>query len=237
MEAYVLAGGKGTRLREAVSDRPKPMAEINGRPFLHHLLKYFISQGVDHFILSTGYKRTMIRDYFGTLFGGIPITYAEEEKPLGTGGAILRASRFIKSDNPFLVLNGDTFFRVRLSKLRQFHAKTGCKITIALMHAFERGRFGRVECDEKHHVKSLGNGKADIGMVANGGVYILDPDVFKGLKLPQPSFSFEDLVLPSLLEDGIEIGGITFSSEFIDIGLPQDYHKLSVLYGEYFGKN
>ena len=122
MEAIILAGGKGTRLKSVVSDRPKPLADVNGQPFLAILMNYLIEQGCHHFVLATGYKREMIRSQFGNYYLGIPITYSEEMQPLGTGGAVINAQKKLVRKEPFLVLNGDTFFPINLPQLKkQFH--------------------------------------------------------------------------------------------------------------------
>jgi D-glycero-alpha-D-manno-heptose 1-phosphate guanylyltransferase len=107
VEAIILAGGKGTRLSEVVSDVAKPMAPVNGRPFLSYLLHWLKIYPVEKIILSTGYLSDSISDYFGTSFCGIPIEYAIEEKPLGTGGAIKYALGNTESSN-ILIINGDT---------------------------------------------------------------------------------------------------------------------------------
>ena len=87
MEAIILAGGKGKRLRSAVSDRPKPLADIDGRPFLHYLMSAMIKNGVSRFILAVGYMRNMIIDSVGNQFEGVPVIYSIEDEPLGTGEA------------------------------------------------------------------------------------------------------------------------------------------------------
>ena len=102
MEAIVLAGGKGTRLKSLVSDRPKPLADINGRPFLSILMNFLIRQGCQHFVLATGHQREMIRSQYADDYLGIPISYSEETAPLGTGGAVINARQKLKKDKPFL---------------------------------------------------------------------------------------------------------------------------------------
>ena len=115
MEAIVLAGGLGTRLRSVVSDVPKPMAKINGRPFLEVLLNKLVRNNIERIVLSTGYKGNIIKDYFGTEFNGVKIEYSHEDEPLGTGGAICRALEKIVS-NDFFVFNGDTFADIPIDK-------------------------------------------------------------------------------------------------------------------------
>ena len=110
-EAIVLAGGRGTRLQPLVNDRPKPMAEINGRPFLAWLLDDLITKGITRIILSVGYRHEMIRNWFGERYRGCELCYAVEETPLGTGGGLRKALELARSEVVFVV-NGDTWFPV-----------------------------------------------------------------------------------------------------------------------------
>src|ERR1700730_16877403 len=121
MQAIILAGGKGTRLRAEVPDLPKPLAPVGGRPFLEHQMAYWISQGVNRFILSVGYKAEMIIGSVGAQFCDAEVVYAIEDQPLGTGGALLHAKQQLKLNEPFLVVNGDTFFYMPLLCLLRFH--------------------------------------------------------------------------------------------------------------------
>src|SRR3989344_3377185 len=112
MQAIILAGGFGTRLRSVVADSPKPMALIHGKPFLAYLLDYLTSQGITDVVLSVHYLREQIETYFKTNYNGISIRYAVEEQPLGTGGAIKHALNYINISSPVFVLNGDTFLKL-----------------------------------------------------------------------------------------------------------------------------
>ena len=124
MEAIILAGGLGRRLRAAVPDVPKPMAPINDHPFLEYLIDYWISQGVDRFVLSVGYKHEIIKRHFGTRYKGIDVDYAVEDQPLGTGGGLLLALKRLRRTGPSLIMNGDTFFKVDLAPMRRYHQQT-----------------------------------------------------------------------------------------------------------------
>ena len=109
--AVILAGGLGTRLRSVVSDVPKPMAPVGGRPFLEYQLEYWINQGISRFVLSVGYRHEAITEHFGSRYKGVELEYAVEEQPLGTGGGLLLAAEKLKQDTPFLLLNKDTYFK------------------------------------------------------------------------------------------------------------------------------
>ena len=118
--AIILAGGLGTRLRGVVPDLPKPMAPISGRPFLEHQIDYWIKQGVSHFVLSVGYRHEVIVDHFGNRYKDAELDYVIEKTPLGTGGGLLLAVEKVGKDEPFLLLNGDTYFAVNLKTLVGF---------------------------------------------------------------------------------------------------------------------
>jgi D-glycero-alpha-D-manno-heptose 1-phosphate guanylyltransferase len=222
MEAIILAGGKGTRLKSVVFDRPKPLADVNGQPFLAILMNYLIEQGCRHFILATGYKREMVRSQFGNYYQGIPISYSEEVQPLGTGGAVISAQKKLIRKEPFLVLNGDTFFPINLYQLKKQFQKTKSDVTIALFKTLEGGRYGTAEQDDQGMIK-LANKKAGIGESANGGVFMVDPAKLKSIKNIDPPWSFEADFLPALVKMGARINGLTFNEPFLDIGMPQDY--------------
>ena len=222
MEAIILAGGKGTRLKSLVFDRPKPLADVNGQPFLAILMNYLIEQGCRHFVLATGHKREMIRSQFGNYYKGIPISYSEEMQPLGTGGAVISAQKKLVKKEPFLVLNGDTFFPINLSQLKKQFQKTKSDVTVALFKTLEGGRYGTAEQDDQGMIK-LSTKKADIGENANGGIFMVDSVKFQSIRNISPPWAFEAHLLPVLAELGARITGMTFNEPFIDIGVPQDY--------------
>ena len=222
MEAIILAGGKGTRLNSLVSDRPKPLADINGQPFLTILMSFLVRQGCRHFVLATGHKRDMIRSQYGDDYLGIPISYSEETAPLGTGGAVINARQKLKNDEPFLVLNGDTFFPIDIALLEKKFIETQSDVTIALFKTNESGRYGAAKQDTQGLIK-LTNEKANTGESANGGIFMIEPtklDLIRNMRIP---CSFESDFLPALASFGGRITGLTFYEPFTDIGLPQDY--------------
>lgn len=229
-EAIILAGGFGTRLRSRVSDRPKPMAEVAGRPFLEHLIFYCSGQGVEHFIISIGHKGNFIRDYFGGSFMNRPITYVHEEEPLGTGGALIKSYKSLKSNKPFVLLNGDTYFEVDIKNMILFHKKNKSKLTIALFVATESDRFGLVKVDSKSVITNFNNTKASKNELANGGVYVITPSLLKKIKNPGATpISLEATVVQTLLNQDKDMFGYKQKARFIDIGLPRDYENAQFL--------
>lgn len=221
--AVILAGGLGTRLRSVVPDMPKPMAKVGDRPFLEFLMDYWINQGVSQFILSVGYKSKIIIDHFGSIYKKIPITYAEEKEPLGTGGALVLAAQGL--NKPFLLLNGDTYFEVSLKELDFFHQETQSDWTIALFKAKQPDRYGGITLDANGKISHFKSAKFQSQEFANGGVYLINPMVLdSSLFEPEKKYSLEDEVLPVLIAGEKKIMGFKQSGRFLDIGIPSDYH-------------
>jgi len=220
--AVILAGGLGTRLRSTVPNLPKPMAPVRGRPFLEYLLDYWINQGVTQFIISVGYMKSVIMDHFGNSYKYKPISYAIEETPLGTGGGLIVAAQIVK--DPFLVLNGDTFFEVDLSKLLKFHVESASDWTFSLFTTNDPGRYMGMDVATDGKINSLKSCIKEGFQLANGGVYIVEPTVLEksGLKLGE-KISLEDDLLPAIMSKGCSLFGIEFKKNFIDIGVPEDY--------------
>jgi D-glycero-alpha-D-manno-heptose 1-phosphate guanylyltransferase len=146
-EAIILAGGKGSRLKGVISDRAKPMAIVNGKPFLEHLLKKLEDNGIRKVVLAVGYKYESIVDYFGWRFGKIKLVYTLEETPLGTGGGIVLGLPETKNPN-VLIINGDTFFDLDLKLMINHHLKLKCDVTMALKDMPTPDRYGTVSTDD-----------------------------------------------------------------------------------------
>lgn len=229
--AIVLAGGLGTRLRSVVSDVPKPMAIINGRPFLEHLLDYWITQGIRSFVLSVGYRREKIMEHFGRSYRTAEIDYAIESTPLGTGGGLLLAANRLTSYEPWVVLNGDTFFEVALHDLVAFHRTRRADWTFALFRTFDTQRYMGIQIAENGAIKSLrAPATATEGALANGGVYLVNPSVLERCAVKAGhAASLEDDLLANLLLQGARFFGAECAGRFIDIGIPADYYRASSL--------
>jgi D-glycero-alpha-D-manno-heptose 1-phosphate guanylyltransferase len=223
--AIILAGGLGTRLSGVVQDKPKPLAPIEGRPFLEHQMDYWINQGISRFILSVGYRREQIIGHFGDVYRGCAVGYAEEMTPLGTGGGLLMAEEMLDVAGPFLVLNGDTFFEVDLQAFAGFHASNGALLSVALFEVGNNDRYMGVQVLDDGSIVSF---KSDPGasQLANGGVYLMEPKIFKGLPWRAgDKLSLEEDLFAYLLKAGKRLCGKAFPGRFIDIGVPHDYHR------------
>ncbi len=223
-EVIILAGGLGTRLQDVIDDIPKPMAPINGRPFLEYQLDYLSHYDINHIVFSVGYKYEVIQNHFGNKYKNISIDYAIEETPLGTGGAISLALQKISSEN-VLVINGDTFFRVNYGRLWKFHTDNnpnGISMVLRLVDNVER--YGAVDADFRGIVRNFSEKGKKYGKgVINGGVYMINRDCFYDLNLPEIC-SFERDCLEIIYHKRI-LFGMLCSRYFIDIGIPEDYEK------------
>ena len=221
--AIILAGGLGTRLKDTVPDLPKPMAPINDRPFLEYQMDYWINQGVTKIILSVGYKREIIMNYFGESYHSASIEYAIEENPLGTGGGLLMAAQHLTE--PFLVLNGDTFIEVDLNELTNFHQEHQSEWTFALFRTTDSDRYMGMDINSDGKILSLQSTTGEVNGLANGGVYLIDSSSLDRLKCKVGDrASVEDQLLPDFLSSGGDLFGMECSGKFIDIGIPEDYH-------------
>ena len=147
----ILAGGLGTRLRSVIDDLPKAMAPVNGKPFLHYIFQYLVRQNVAQVVLSVGYRRQAIHNFFGDEYLGIRVRYAIEEEPLGTGGGIKKA--FMQVNDFAFVLNGDTFFDVDLNELAVFHEDTKADISLSLKPMKNFDRYGTVQLQNERIIQ------------------------------------------------------------------------------------
>jgi D-glycero-alpha-D-manno-heptose 1-phosphate guanylyltransferase len=228
MEAIVLAGGFGTRLQSVVNDVPKPMADINGKPFLSYLIEYLKLYKIDKIVLSIGYMSESIQRYYENIEN---IKFVIEDKPLGTGGAIKKALNAV-TGNEVLVLNGDSFFNIDLdSFVKNFRdSETMMSIAVKPMNNFDR--YGNVII-ENSIVKKFEEKKfTKIGYI-NGGIYIIRRTIFDFFSENSERFSFETDFLARKVRIIRPIASV-FDGFFIDIGIPEDYVRAKTELPNYF---
>lgn len=221
VKSLVLAGGLGLRLRSHVADRPKVMAPVAGKPFIEYLLRSLKKRGFLNIILSVGYMKESIIEYFGDGSNfGLKIEYVTEEKPLGTGGAIKNAQQLIK--DTFLVLNGDTYLDIDYNELLGFHTDKQSLVTMALIEAKDSSRYGLVELGQNNRITGFQE-KAAMKQqsLINAGVYVMEPAVFSHLN--STLLSFEQQALPQMIKSNVPIFGLVMNSFFVDIGTPEGY--------------
>jgi histidinol-phosphate phosphatase family protein len=214
----ILAGGFGTRLHSLLPDRPKVLAEVNGRPFVTIVLDQLAAAGIEQIVVCTGHLGDQVQKTLGSDYRGIPLLYSQEKKPLGTGGAVRQAFDQYDAD-AFLVLNGDSYVDASLSAFRSWHEDGGRPGSLLLTWVEDCARFGTVETAEDGRVCGFFEKRnlACPGWI-NAGIYLLSREVLEALPAATP-FSVEREFFPSLLERGL--GGYRVRAPFIDIGTPQ----------------
>lgn len=223
MDAIILAGGFGTRLKSVVADVPKPMAPINGKPFLEILLSDLAKKGFTKAILSVGYMSEKIVGYFGDSFAGMELVYEIEETPLGTGGAICAAIKHSYADHAY-VFNGDTYIGLDTEEVERIWSRKKCPI-IVTRFVKDTDRFGRVVAKDGQVIAFNEKTGAGEGLI-NAGCYVLYRDVFQKYGF-QGSFSFESDFVDTLIA-GEYVCSYQSDGKFIDIGVPDDYARAQV---------
>ena len=210
MQAILLAGGLGTRLRSVVSDRPKPMALIEGKPFMEYVTRELVRHGVTDIVFAVGYKGTMVEEHFGDGAAfGFHADYAYEETLLGTAGAIKNAGRFITEDR-FYVLNGDTFYQIDYTRL--------------LRSVPDISRYGQAVLDRGGVLIGSNEKTEDAGEgTINGGIYLMKQRLLD--EIPEGKVSLENDMIPRWLSEGRRLGGFVNDGYFIDIGIPEAYFQ------------
>lgn len=220
MEAIVLAGGFGTRLRQVVPDVPKPMAPIAGRPFLEILLRSLAQKGVSRVVLSLGFMAERISAHFGSRFAGLDLTYVVEDTALGTGGATRLAAEVCTQDHVF-IFNGDTYLDLETTKLEKQFLASRHPIVVG-RRVPDTTRYGRMFVDSGRIISFAEKGISGPGLI-NAGCYVFPTDALARFPLNQP-FSIEaDFLMPEVAHSTVEV--FVTAGLFIDIGVPADYAR------------
>ncbi len=222
-EAIILAGGFGTRLRSMVSDVPKPMAPVAGRPFLTYVLDRLGRQGYSHVVLATGYLHEKVEEFFKNDYQGITVDYARELSPLGTGGAMINALQHCHEEY-VTVLNGDTLFDINHERLCRFAEEKESPLAIVLRQVEDAGRYGSVEIDNEGRITAFKEKNAEAGSgLINGGIYRVKRSLFDGYTVGK-QFSFEKELMQQRYRDE-RYYAYADGAYFIDIGIPEDYSR------------
>jgi len=224
MQAIVLAGGFGTRLRARVADVPKPMAPIAGRPFLEYVLDRLAAAGCQRVVLATGYLSEIIEQHFGASYRGMAVSYSVETTPLGTGGAVLRALRLMP-DEPTLVLNGDTWLDMDPATFVHWAQQRAPASAVLLRRVNDVSRYGCVELAGERIVRFGEKSASGPGLI-NAGFYWLQLAAFERWAFPE-SFSLENDFFQAHLSD-LDLRGTVTEGQFIDIGVPDEYDRAQV---------
>jgi len=226
MKALILAGGFGTRLRPVVTDRPKPMALINSRPFLEYVLDTLKANGINQITIAVSYLASLIQDYFGYNYHGVIIDYSVSHHPLGTAGTVKQAQPYF--NQTFLVCNGDTYLKTDFKKAINFHKLHHALATIILANRPTAVNQGSVILDSTGKITSfLEKLKDNKPGLVNAGYYIFEPEIFKYIP-SQKILSLEKDIFPKLIKVNRLYGFVT-DEDFIDIGTPMTFHQAQLV--------
>jgi D-glycero-alpha-D-manno-heptose 1-phosphate guanylyltransferase len=232
MPAVLLVGGLGTRLRSLLPSTPKPLASVGNKSFLELLIHQLRFQGLSRIIMCTGYLADQIEGEFGDGSDfGVAIEYSKEMQPQGTAGAVRLAEQHLKGCSEFLVMNGDSFLEIDLSRLVRFHRGHRGLVSMAAVQVENAGRYGTVRLDTEKRVSGfLEKTGSDARGLINAGVYVFNRAIFDWI--PKGPASLERDVFPSVLNLGV----YAFPQDgiFIDIGTPDDYLRAQQLCGRLY---
>ncbi len=228
MQAIVLVGGEGTRLRPLTSHVPKPAVTLVDRPFLAYAIEWLAAHGVSEVVLACGFLPDVLRETLGEdERAGVSITYVAEPEPLGTAGAIRFAAEALgeRLEDRFFALNGDVLADLDLSALAQAHQRHGARATIAVHPVDDSSAYGLVRRDGEERVLEFleKTGETVPGEI-NAGAYVLERSVLDLIPAGQ-AVSIEREVFPRLVDDGLY--GLLLDGYWMDIGTPERYLQAS----------
>ena len=221
-EVIILAGGMGTRLKQAVPDLPKSMAPVHGIPFISYVVEYMIDQDVDKFIFSLGYMHEHISSYITKRYPNLNAKFIVEKEPLGTGGAFKLACEQA-TEKDIVAINGDSLYEINVKKLLKFHKENEAECTLALKPMKNFDRYGVVEIDPIGRITAFKEKQQYAAGLISGGFYALNVKKFLSHNFPE-KFSMEKDYLEKQHRDA-DIFGQVQDQYFIDIGIPEDYEK------------
>jgi NDP-sugar pyrophosphorylase family protein len=229
VQAVILAGGLGSRLRRSPEDPPKALVTVDGTPFLGLLLGLLRRKGVRRFVVCTGFRAEEVERFCGDGSSwDAEVLFSREETPLGTGGALALAAPFLSASR-LLVLNGDTLVGFDLAGLFRVHEAAGAVATLVAVRVADRARYGAVRLDDDGRVVEFSEkGCSGPGLV-NGGVAALSPALVGSLGPPRP-LSLERDVLATLV--GCGLWGLPTEGPFLDIGTPDDLARAASVISE-----
>jgi len=228
IDVIILAGGRGTRLNSVLSDRPKVLANINGRPFIFFLLDQICEAKFDRVIICTGYMGEYLENVIGNVYKSLHIDFSREKILLGTGGALRKATDLIKREW-ILVLNGDSYVDIRLQDLVSWHIKIGARFSVVVTSIEDSRRFGSVSLNFNNEIDQFvekytpdkTNTRANNKLI-NAGIYLIHKSIIQSFPT-ETAISLEREILPSQIGKGIF--GYEATGSFIDIGTPESFRS------------
>jgi NDP-sugar pyrophosphorylase family protein len=224
-KAFILAGGKGTRLRPITHEIPKPMIPVHERPILEHVIELLKKYEIRDIIIAIGYKGGKIKEYFGngSKFG-VKITYVEEKEKLGTAGPLRLAKNLLTET--FVMTNADELKDIDLDDMYQFHKKNNSMATIALTTVKDPSAYGVAKMQGSKIIEFVEKPKKEKApsKLINAGLYILEPEIIKHIPSKRGEIKIETEVYPKIAKMG-RLFGYPFSGQWFDTGTPDRYAK------------
>ena len=224
IKAFILAGGKGARLRPLVMNTPKPIVPLVNIPFLFFQIDHIKRARITEIILSLSYQPRKITEIFGDgMKYGVTMRYTHEDLPLGTAGALKAARNLI--DDTTIVLNGDVLTDIDLLEVLNYHRAKEAEATIATTRVMNPAGYGLIESDSQGRVLRFTEKPAEddvTGDTINAGIYILEPSVLDRIPDEGPQ-SLERELFPAMVQEGIKVYSYLSKGYWQDIGSPQKY--------------
>lgn len=238
MQAVILAGGKGTRLRPFTLQQPKPLLPLLEVPFLEWIVQRCAAVGIEDVLISVGYLGNQIEAALGDgSRWGLKIRYVVETKPLDTAGALVIARQFYSGD-PLLVFNADILTDLDLAALLNWHQQSEAAVTLTLTRVEDITAYGLVETDSEQRILSFREkpSAAEAAQITtntiNAGTYVLNPSIFDLYPVGDP-LSFERHVFPDVLRAELPMRSYVHEGYWRDLGTPASYYQgqLDILLG------
>lgn len=219
MQAVILAGGLGTRLRPLTETTPKPLLPLLNKPLVLHIIDA-LPKNIKEVILAVNYKKELLEEYFQAHDVGREVKVISEPVPLGTGGAIKNVEKYV--NDSFVAFNGDAISSINIKDIIEFHKKKKGIGTIALWKVEDVSHFGVVELKGDRILSFKEKPKPDEAPsdLINAGVYVLETEIFDHIE-PNKTVSIEKEVFPKVIDKGLY--GFSFKGYWIDVGRPETY--------------
>lgn len=227
--AAILAGGMGTRLAKVVPGQQKVVAKVRNHPFLEYILNQLNTAGFKNVVICTGYLSHQVEKAFGTQYKNLHLLYSKEFNPLGTAGSLRNALSLLSSTT--LVMNGDTFCKINLKKLLDFHIHKKSNATIVLSKVSDSSRFGTVQLEIDDCIVGFQEKKAGSGAgIVNNGIYLIQKSFIAEI-LQNKVISLEKDIFPTWI--GKSFYGYKTNGSFIDIGTPESYQQAEKFFSQH----
>lgn len=221
-QAVILAGGRGVSMRPLTYEVPKPLIPVGGKPLIEYTIEMLREAGVREIILAVGHLGDKLKEAVGNGSKyGVTITYSEESKPLGTAGALKKASVFFQN-RPFIVVNGDVLTELKIAELIAFHQEDVYSATMALSTEPNTKGYGVALLRGEKIVKFLKQDRKQTTQLINAGVYVMNADVLK--YIPKTGAPHLEDVFEKLSQDG-KLAGFPFDGKWFEVSTPENYER------------